>query len=449
MVIKKPFVLVLIVLSLTLLILTTECAPYDLSPFHSKEEKIAMWKELWDTHPNTEYTSVGKTYSGQDIWLFSVGSTAGGLVLWDGEMHGGEDKGSEILYLMAKWLLESGDQRAAEILEENHVLFIPVINDRNERGNGNVEVSPHGVDLNRNFETGWSYTPPGDDEWCCSGAYSASEPETKALRSVFLSYKPIFYVNMHCGAGPYAAYNNGSNQTLSEQTILKTKEVCNEMAVAPYPTRVFGSRGFAIGDAVALGVQSAWLIECVGSETAGLHLPEHYEELVTTYFPKCLAFFIATCELCASETTVPDVQDNTQTVPAPCIESVTQHPSDSRINSADIVRVNATLNGDLKMIKQVTLYCVISDAEPLTVNMTKITEKIWSGQIPSFPNGTKVTYTVISEENNGAFVTSKTISYQYYDSVIPEFSPCIITTLLIVVALFAIAINKKRKSGRV
>ncbi|MEM2130204.1 MAG: M14 family zinc carboxypeptidase [Candidatus Bathyarchaeia archaeon] len=295
----KKFLLSIFLAILALLILTAECAPYDLSPFHSKKEKITMWKTLWAAHPNTEYKSVGKTYSGQDIWLFSVGNPAGGRVLWDAEMHGGEDKGSEILYLIAKWLLESGDQRAAKILEENHVLFIPVINDRNERGNGNVELSPHGVDLNRNFETGWRYVKPGDGEWCYAGAYPVSEPETKTLRNVFLNYKPIFYVNMHCGAGPYAAYYNGGNKTLSEQVILKTKKVCDEMSVVPYPTHVLGSRGYAIGDAVALGVQSAWLIECVGAETAGLHSPEHYEELVTVFFPKCQAMFIAMCEISA------------------------------------------------------------------------------------------------------------------------------------------------------
>ena len=30
-------------------------------PFHTKNEKIALWKELWDTTSNTEYKSIGKT----------------------------------------------------------------------------------------------------------------------------------------------------------------------------------------------------------------------------------------------------------------------------------------------------------------------------------------------------------------------------------------------------
>ena len=333
--IKRFALFLCLVVVLSFLVASVESADFDLHPFHTKEEKIAMWKELWDSHSGGEYTSVGKTYDGMDIWLFSAGNPAGDSVLWDAEMHGGEDKGCEILFLMAKWLLESGDSRAVGILANNYVLFVPVVNDRIYRGNGDVEISPNGVDLNRNFETGWSYVAPRSDSYSYAGAYPVSEPETVVLRNVFSTYKPVFYVNMHCGAGPYAAYYSRSNRTLSEQAALKTTEICNEMGIVPYPTRVFGSNGFAIGDAVVLGVKSAWLIECVGSATGGLHLPEHYEELVNIYFPKCLALFIATCGLCAiSDPTY--IPPPTQDPSAP--STPTQYPSAPLVASSNSVK---------------------------------------------------------------------------------------------------------------
>ena len=261
------------------------------APFHTKEQKIASWKNLWDTHTNTSYASIGKTAKGNDIWMFTAGNPDGKEILWDGELHGNEDKGSELLFLMAQWLLESNDQIANQILENTFIMFIPVVNDMNARGNGNKETSPYGVDLNRNFAAGWTRSNPNSDLF--SGDFATSEPETEALRNVFSTYKPLFYVNLHCGAGPYAAQYSGGNLSLGNQVVEGAKVIAKDLTVTPYPNRVFGSNGFAIGDAVALGVQSAWLIETVGSSTAWRHLPEDYTELETTYFPKCLAVFIA------------------------------------------------------------------------------------------------------------------------------------------------------------
>lgn len=299
---EKKSLLLLSLLLLTISISVLPASKGDIwDPFHSKQEKITMWKTLWDKYPDTEYVSIGKTYSGEDIWMFEAGNPRGGRVLWDGELHGNEDKGGEILYLIAQWLLESDSPKAQQILEQNHLLFVPVVNTNTERGNSNREISPYGVDLNRNFQTGWHQSNPQDDTY--SGPSPLSEPETRILRKVFSEYKPIFYVNLHCGAGPYSFYYSGSkaNITITNQAITKTKAICNEMGIVPYPIRRIGSSGFAIGDAVELGVESAWLIETVGVDTAWRHLPEHYEELVNEYFPKCLAIFQAMCETCAIE----------------------------------------------------------------------------------------------------------------------------------------------------
>ncbi len=254
-----------------------------------------MWKELWSNHSNAEYFPVGNYCDGAEILMFAAGNKTGGRVLWDAEMHGNEDKGGEILYLIAQWLLDPNNSQTQKILQENYVMFIPMVNNQVARGNGDKSVSEFGVDLNRNFETGWQKSDPADDTY--SGQNPLSAPETNVMRDIFSSYQPLFYVNLHCGAGPYSAFYDLGNTTLSINAKNRAEQIAGAMGITPYRTISFGSKGYAIGDATQLGVQSTWLIETVGSSTAWRHLPEQYDELVDIYYPKCLALFIAMCEL--------------------------------------------------------------------------------------------------------------------------------------------------------
>ena len=375
------FFLILTLLSITLP--QTQSGIFD--PFHTKEEKTAMWEQLWDSHTNTEYFSAGKSYNGKDILLFTAGNQSGGRVLWDSEIHGNEDKGSEILFLIAKWLLESNTAQANKILEKNYVMFIPMVNNQNVRGNGDTEISSYGVDLNRNFETGWRKNSPSDDTY--SGPNPLSEPETRVMRNIFSTYQPTFYANLHCGAGPYASFYTGSNLTLSENLKNVTTQISAELGITPYRTISFDSNGYAIGDAVSLGVQSAWLIETVGEETAWRHLPEHYDELVNTYFPKCLAIFIAMNEL-----SPPQVEQPIK------ILSITQTPATNEVHSQNSVTVQATIIPNKSGTKSVTLFYTINSNQ-FHVNMTKISNTVWTGSIPSFPQATSITYFLTVEDN--------------------------------------------------
>lgn len=271
-------------------------------PYHRKDELIEMFKTLCDAYPEyTSYESVGKTYEGRDIWIFKIGNPDGGRILWDGQLHGNEDKGSEIIYLLTKWLLESEDPIAKRILERNYVLFVPVINmDSYNRGNRNFENCRWGVDLNRNFKTGWRNIAC-DDSQNYAGPYSASEPETQVVRNVFQTYGPQFYVNTHCGAGPFLSYYRQGNVTLVSEVIDRINEVSSEMGITPYRVISMGSTGFAIGDAANFGI-SSWLFEIEGSETCWKHTVSLYKDLVEICYPKCLAVFVAMCEICEVKT---------------------------------------------------------------------------------------------------------------------------------------------------
>jgi hypothetical protein len=63
----------------------------------------------------------------------------------------------------------------------------------------------NGVNLNRNFEYSWTSSTDAQ-----KGPSAASEPEVQAVKSVFTTYKPKVYMNLHVGAFMAAAYGNSS-----------------------------------------------------------------------------------------------------------------------------------------------------------------------------------------------------------------------------------------------
>jgi nitrous oxidase accessory protein len=295
---KRKDRLMVLVLLFSVVLLSASCVKVysQTNAFRPKNELIAMFKRLIDAHPaHASYVSVGTTYERQDIWLFRIGNPDGGRVLWDGALHGWEDMGSEVIYLLAEWLLTSNEDTAKEILERNYVLFIPVVNmDSYERQNRNFEDCRYGVDLNRNFVVGWRSKAPNDYDY--PGPTAASEPETQVLRSVFQTYRPDFYLNTHYGGGEWLAHYRGSNESLARDVCARIHEISDGRGIQPYPTFSLGSRGFSIGDAAAYGA-SAWMMELAGGSGCYAHTQHAYHDIVTKFYPKCLAVFIAMCEL--------------------------------------------------------------------------------------------------------------------------------------------------------
>jgi hypothetical protein len=289
---------------------------YSYNLWHKHEVLVDLFKNLSDAHPKyASYESIGKTHEGRDIMIFKIGNPEGGKVMWDGCIHGPEDMGSEIMYIFAKWLLESGNETANKILQRNYVLFVPVVNmDSYARQNRNFSACQYGVDLNRNFVTGWrsractigvctndtecqqnygsSYVCRNNtciNNYDYSGSSPASENETKALRNAFQKYRPDFYVNTHYGGGPWLGYYSGNNMTLVNLVIQRINEISSKMGVEPYRINSVGANGMTVGDANYFGA-NAWLfeVEAWGNFT--------YDDIVNIYFPKSLPILIAMCE---------------------------------------------------------------------------------------------------------------------------------------------------------
>lgn len=117
----------------------------------------------------------------------------------------------------------------------------------------NTRTNARGVDLNRNFETGWSATseePPGECPW--------SESESQALRDFILCQRPQRIVTLHWALGELDADGPQStplalamwNALSKDQRAAYRLRVSGSQAVVPSPAACPGSLGQWCGEGV-------------------------------------------------------------------------------------------------------------------------------------------------------------------------------------------------------
>src|SRR4030042_4447636 len=181
--------------------------------YHTTNEVYSSLKQLAAKYPTKmSYEVIGKSIQGRDILLFKVGNPNGGKFMFDGRVHGWEDCGTENGIQFIKWVLESNSSDAKRVRERNYLLFIPIINIDNSSDRQNARRSytypngttikiPYGVDLNRNFPSGWGRLGSTDpsNNYDYMGPAAGSEPETKAVLNAMKKYQPNIYMNVHCG----------------------------------------------------------------------------------------------------------------------------------------------------------------------------------------------------------------------------------------------------------
>jgi hypothetical protein len=275
-----------IVSTVLLIFIATVATVY--AQYETKTSLIDKFKTLCNAHSDyASYVSLGKSTLGKDIWIFRIGNPKGRAVMWDAQLHGNEDMGSEIELLIAKWLLESKDSTAQSILSETYVLFIPAVNiDSNTRTNANH------VNLNRNFLYKWGQS--GSTSRLSSeyrGSYAGSEKETQVMRNAFKIYSPKFYVNTHMWGGPRMYSWNGNNATLANLLKTRIAQISSQNHVTPYPTSSIYGCGYAFADAGYYFKACSFLLEINDSNTPS------YSTVVSQYYPKCLPILIAMCQL--------------------------------------------------------------------------------------------------------------------------------------------------------
>lgn len=248
--------------------------------------------------------------------------------MYDSATHGWEDYGTEVFYHYCKWLLTSNNPTAKEILAHNRTLIIPIVNmDSVVRENANYTQCKYGVDLNRNFVSGWVSTSCGQYPNSYHGKIAGSEPEVQAVRSQMATYKPAFYLCTHVGASYLASHSSNNSTTVTNvrdrikqlSAVIKSGGV---LGVKPYSNQSFGGKGYTFSDAHAYGATAFMLEMCQEGSATTSWIPSEFtyrsdgtrrtgsnwfhtaftaDEMRTLFFPKCLPILIAFSEAAYSK----------------------------------------------------------------------------------------------------------------------------------------------------
>lgn len=135
--------------------------------------------------PNIIETRViGTSVQGRDIMAYRMGTPGGRVVLVVGVIHGDENKGA----------LVTADLRTLPTPAGIDLWVIDSINPDGQAAN--TRQNANGVDLNRNFETGWNYIAPGAHGQY-SGEAAADQPESQAIEAFIRQVKPVVGIWYH------------------------------------------------------------------------------------------------------------------------------------------------------------------------------------------------------------------------------------------------------------
>lgn len=222
-----------------------------LATYTPKATMIGKWKALCYANPlYATCSSIGKTYRNNDIWLFKIGRGGGGKILFDGMVHGGEDAASELMYDFCAWILSANDSLSKHLRDYNQFWCVPIVDyDVNTRWNANSTGGQQGVNLNRNFNSGWqSASSNKSDGENYRGCKPLSEREAKALYNLFASCGAKFYVSGHMYAQTIY-YESSMSSTIRNTVKARTSQLCIAAGCTVYSWTQAGPYGESFNDA--------------------------------------------------------------------------------------------------------------------------------------------------------------------------------------------------------
>ncbi len=212
--------------------------------YYSPEENWLFWCELAANYTDLADTpvTIGQSYQSRDIYMIKMTSPVGSgykpPIYFSSLIHGREPGSNVVLIDFAEWLAsnyDGGDTRAAWILDNTIVYFVPVANPDayvynmpnggNQRKNMNW-VGSNGIDLNRNWGYMWGYDNIGSsgDPYAQTyrGLSAFSEKETQVQRDFITDIQPIAAMNYHTYGG-YLLYPWGYiNSPTPDQSTFQT-----------------------------------------------------------------------------------------------------------------------------------------------------------------------------------------------------------------------------------
>ena len=128
---------------------------------------------------------IGTSVQGRAITAVRMGTPGGRVVMIVGVIHGDETKGGLITALLRTLPTPAG-------------IDLWLVDSMNPDGQANgTRTNANGVDLNRNFETGWSYIPPSTTNHQYSGEAPADQPETQAMEVFIRTIRPAVGIWYH------------------------------------------------------------------------------------------------------------------------------------------------------------------------------------------------------------------------------------------------------------
>jgi hypothetical protein len=131
----------------------------------------------------------------------------------------------------------------------------------------------------------------------------------------------------------------------------------------------------------------------------------------------------------------------------PAINDVYQIPPADNVTPADQVQILANVTDSESGVKKVTLNYIASGGNWSSTPMDPYSRDIYNGTIPAFALGTNVTYEIIAEDNANNTKCSEQEGYTLEYQVVPEFTPTLLTILLMTTALLQILARKKQKKN--
>jgi carboxypeptidase T len=225
--------------------------PRDDGIYHNYDRMNQELDKLAADHPNLVHKfSIGKSGEGRDIVGVRIGTHAtDGLTptalpgaVFMGGHHAREHLSVEVPLLLAKYLVESKDEKVLQLLDTRDIFIIPMVNPdgaefdistgdyqmwrKNRSKNGGA--SCEGVDINRNY--GYQWGTGGSSTDACSEVYMGpkpfSEPETQAVKAfveahlnlkVLLTFHTYSELVLYPWGYTYDPISNGKDQAAFEK----------------------------------------------------------------------------------------------------------------------------------------------------------------------------------------------------------------------------------------
>jgi carboxypeptidase T len=189
-----------------------------LAPDNQYKNPDEIEKFLLDTHARfpdiTDLRVIGKTLEGREILAIKISDNPRSkelepAILVNAMHHAREVMTPEITTDMIDYLTRNygADPVVTKWVNSTEIWVIPMLNldGNNKMWNGNSmwrknTRNNHGVDLNRNYPTGWN-SCNGSSSFSHAQDYRGkapgSEPETQAMMNFVASIKPVFNISYH------------------------------------------------------------------------------------------------------------------------------------------------------------------------------------------------------------------------------------------------------------